>query len=88
MSASKYHVYILTNKSFTLYVGVTNNLPRRIFEHKNKTLKGFTRKYNINKLIYSEEFTNTNEALAREKQIFSGNKKRGGENSATPSGAG
>lgn len=64
-----YYVYMLTNKSSTLYVGVTNNLPRRVFEHRNKILKGFTQKYNLDRLIYSEEFSSINEALAREKQI-------------------
>ena len=52
-----------------LYTGVTNNLVRRIFEHKNKLLPGFTAKYNLNKLVWFEEFTNINDAIASEKKI-------------------
>ena len=64
-----YYVYIITNKSKTLYVGMTNNLNRRMFEHKNKIIEGFTKKYNIDKLVYFEIFTNAYEAIRREKQI-------------------
>ena len=64
-----YYVYIMTNRSGTLYTGMTNNLERRVWEHKNKKIPGFTRKYNIKKLIYYEETDNVNEAIAREKQI-------------------
>ncbi len=65
-----YFVYIMTNKHNTvLYTGVTNNLQRRVYEHKNKTLKGFTFKYNINKLVYFEHFEDINEAIRREKQL-------------------
>ena len=64
-----YYVYIITNKSKTLYVGMTNNLNRRMFEHKNKIIEGFTKKYNIDKLVYFETFTNAYEAIRREKQI-------------------
>ena len=66
---NNYYVYIITNKSKTLYVGVTNDLSRRIFEHKNKLLDGFTKKYNISKLVYYENFNDPNEAIRREKQI-------------------
>lgn len=59
----------MTNKSRTLYTGVTNNLQRRVYEHKEKLIPGFTAKYNINKLIYYEIFTDINSAIAREKQI-------------------
>jgi len=52
-----------------LYTGVTNNLERRIFEHKNKLIKGFTSKYNVNKLIWYEEFNSPEEAIAAEKKI-------------------
>jgi putative endonuclease len=62
-------VYIMTNKSGTLYTGVTNNLERRVYEHKHKLVPGFTSKYNITKLIYFEEGNDVNAALAREKQI-------------------
>lgn len=64
-----YFVYIVTNKSKTLYIGVTNNLERRMYEHKHKMFKGFSEKYNINKLIHQEYFNNINEAIAREKQL-------------------
>ena len=64
-----YYVYIMTNKSKTLYVGMTNNLERRVYEHKNKLIEGFTKKYNINKLVYYETFDNVNDAIRREKQI-------------------
>ena len=65
-----YYVYILTNSYNTvLYVGVTNNLVRRIYEHKNKLVDGFTKKYNLNKLVYFEETTDVNSAILREKQL-------------------
>jgi putative endonuclease len=62
-------VYILTNKSGTLYVGVTNNLERRIFEHKNKLIEGFTKKYNIDQLLYYEITDDVVRAIEREKHI-------------------
>jgi putative endonuclease len=64
-----YYVYIMTNKSKTLYTGVTNNLERRVYEHKNKLVPGFTSKYNITKLVHYEETNDVQIALAREKQI-------------------
>ena len=64
-----YYVYILSNKSNTLYIGVTNNLQRRLFEHKNKLVKGFTNRYNLNKLIFYEVFSNPEEAISAEKMI-------------------
>ena len=73
----KYYVYILTNKiNATLYTGVTNNLALRTYQHKNKIIKGFTAKYNINKLVYFECFNNINDAIAREKQIKAGSRKK------------
>jgi len=65
----KYYVYIMTNHSGTLYTGVTNNLERRVYEHKNKLIPGFTSKYNITKLVYYEEENDVDAALIREKQI-------------------
>jgi putative endonuclease len=59
----------MTNKSRTLYTGVTNNLERRVGEHKSKAIPGFTSKYNITKLVYYEEGSDINVAIAREKQI-------------------
>jgi len=73
---SSYYVYILTNKSNTLYIGVTNNLQKRLYEHKNKLIEGFTKKYNLNRLIYFEEYKDINEALKREKQIKGWVRKR------------
>jgi putative endonuclease len=65
-----FYVYILTSASNTvLYVGVTNDLMRRCYEHKQRRIKGFTKKYNIDKLIYFEEFDLIELAIAREKQI-------------------
>lgn len=64
-----YYVYIMTNKSKTLYTGVTNNLERRVYEHKHKLIPGFTSKYKIDKLVYFEETTDINSAIKREKQI-------------------
>lgn len=65
----QYYVYIMTNKSRTLYVGVANNLQTRIYEHKNRLLEGFTKKYNIKMLAYFEIFNDIKLAIAREKQI-------------------
>jgi putative endonuclease len=65
----EYFVYIMTNKSKTLYTGVTDNLINRVAEHKQGIIKGFTSKYQINKLVYFESGNNINEALYREKQI-------------------
>lgn len=65
-----YHIYIATNNRNTVfYTGVTNNLSRRIFGHKNKSLKGFTSQYNIIKLVYYETFNSPEEAIAAEKKI-------------------
>ncbi len=66
---NRYCLYIMTNKSKTLYIGVTNNLARRLYEHKNKLFEGFTKKYNITKLVYFEVFTDPKPAIAREKQL-------------------
>jgi len=63
------YVYIMTNKSRTLYTGVTNDLMRRVHEHKNKLVKGFTSKYNIQYLIFYESTTDIHAAITREKQI-------------------
>lgn len=67
--SKEYYVYIMTNKSRTLYTGVTNNLERRVYEHKNKLVAGFTSKYNLQFLVYYETTTDINAAIAREKQI-------------------
>ncbi|MCK5475426.1 MAG: GIY-YIG nuclease family protein [Candidatus Pacebacteria bacterium] len=65
-----YYVYIMTNVSdAVLYIGVTNDLQRRIYEHKNKLVKGFSEKYNLCKLVYYEETNDIKSAIAREKQF-------------------
>ena len=71
-------VYMMTNKyNRVLYTGVTSNLINRVTQHKNKTYKGFTSKYNCNKLVYFEEYDSISDAIIREKQIknYSRNKK-------------
>jgi putative endonuclease len=65
----QYYVYILTNNSGTIYTGVTNNLERRMYEHKNKLITGFTKKYNLTKLVYYEMTEDVRSAITREKQI-------------------
>ena len=65
-----YYVYILASKiRGTLYIGVTNNLERRVYEHKSKLNKGFTQKYGVSKLMYFEVFQYVNEAIKREKNL-------------------
>ena len=72
-----YYAYILTNKSNrVLYTGVTNDLVRRIYEHKTKLVRGFSYKYNVDKLVYYEMFENVEEAIKREKQIKAGSRDR------------
>ncbi|MCW5876265.1 MAG: GIY-YIG nuclease family protein [Anaerolineales bacterium] len=66
---AKAYVYILGNKGGMLYVGVTNVLERRVYEHKTKTVPGYTSKYSINLLWYFEEFNHILDAIAAEKQI-------------------
>ena len=64
-----YHVYILASQSRVLYIGVTSNLERRLFEHRQKLIPGFTRKYNVTQLVYFEQFGEIRDAIAREKQL-------------------
>ena len=67
---TQYFVYILTNQyNNVLYVGVSNNLIRRVYEHKNKLISGFTSKYNVNKLVYYEVYSSIFDAIKREKEI-------------------
>ena len=66
----QYYVHILTNKSNrVLYIGVTNNLPRRVYEHKEGLIEGFTSKYNVNKLVYYENTVDIKVAIEREKTL-------------------
>ena len=65
----QFFVYIMTNKNCTLYVGVTNNLERRVYEHKNKLIKGFTSRYSLTELVYFAETDDIREAIARERQM-------------------
>ena len=76
MTENNYYVYILTNKSNTLYIGITNDLIRRLYEHKNKLIAGFTKKYNIDKLIYYEVFDDPESAIQREKEIKGWTRKK------------
>ena len=70
-------VYIMTNyNKTTLYTGVTNNLKRRVYEHKNKLIDGFTKRYNITFLVYYECFDNIQEAILREKQLKGGSRQK------------
>ena len=70
MGVYLYYVYILTNAyNKVLYTGVTNDLERRRYEHKQKNIKGFTQKYNVDKLVYFEQFDFIDLAISREKQI-------------------
>lgn len=71
-----YYVYILTNHSGTLYIGITSNLQRRLWEHRQKVADGFTKKYNINKLIYFEEYQDSLTAIEREKQLKRWNRSK------------
>ncbi len=66
---NEYYVYIMTNKSRTLYTGVTSDLGKRVFEHKNHLIEGFTKRYKITKLVYYEATNDVWEAIVREKQI-------------------
>jgi putative endonuclease len=72
-----YYVYILTNQhNSVLYVGVTSNLVRRVYQHKEKLIEGFTKRYNVTKLIFYEVTTDVNSAIAREKQIKSWSRRK------------
>ena len=73
----QYYVYIITNKNNSvLYTGITNDLKKRVFEHKEKLIDGFTKKYNIGKLVYYEIFNDAYHAISREKQIKAGSRHK------------
>ncbi len=72
-----YFLYIMTNKTNTgLYTGITNNLKRRVYEHKEKIIHGFTARYNVTKLVYYEIFRDVRDAITREKQIKGGSRSK------------
>jgi putative endonuclease len=69
MKQRRYHVYIMRNPSGMLYVGMTNDLKRRIWEHKQKLVDGYTKRYNLNMLVFAEAFATPLEAIEAEKRI-------------------
>ncbi len=72
-----YYVYIITNKYNTvLYIGVTNNIERRLYEHRNMLVEGFTSKYKLTKLVYFEETNDIKDAILREKQLKGWNRTK------------
>jgi len=76
-SEHKGYVYLMMNKRNTvIYAGVTSNLKKRIYEHKQKLIDGFTKKYNVDKLVYCEIFNDIQSAIEREKQIKAGSRKK------------
>jgi putative endonuclease len=78
--SKEYYIYLLTNKhNNVLYTGVTNDLIRRIYEHKNKLQKGFTEKYNVDRLVYYEMYNDISDAITREKQIKGWTRKKKNE---------
>jgi len=76
MKDKQYYVYILRNNGGMFYTGVTNDLVRRLYEHKNKLLEGYTSKYTINKLVYYEIYQDSLTAIEREKQVKKWNRKK------------
>jgi len=73
--SKQFYVYIMTNKNNkVLYTGITNDLKRRVYEHKEKLVDGFTKKYNVSKLIYYEIFEDPENAILREKKIKAGSR--------------
>jgi len=75
--SKQYYIYIITNKNNrVLYTGVTNDLKRRVYEHKEKLIDGFTKKYNVSKLIYYEIYEDPENAILREKKIKAGSRQK------------
>jgi len=73
----QYYVYMMTNpRNTVIYTGVTNNLKRRLFEHREKLINGFTRRYRISKLVYYEVFEDAENAILREKQVKGGSRRK------------
>ncbi len=77
MKQHNYYIYIMSNwNNKVVYIGVTNDLRRRVYEHRNKILDGFTKKYNLTKLVYYELFFNISDAISREKKLKVGEERR------------
>jgi putative endonuclease len=77
MSERQFYVYIITNwKNTVLYTGVTNDLKRRVYEHKEKLVEGFTKRYNLTKLVYFEVAETAEAAILREKQVKAGSRQK------------
>ena len=77
MRQRQYYVYIMTNKRNTvLYIGVTRDLKKRVWQHREKLVSGFTERYNVTKLVYYEVFEDVRAAIAREKQLKGGSRQR------------
>jgi len=75
--SKQFYVYIMTNKNNrVLYTGITNDLKRRVYEHREKLVDGFTKKYNVSKLIYYEIFEDPENAILREKKIKAGSRQK------------
>lgn len=75
--SKQFFIYIMTNfNQTTLYVGVTNNLIRRVYEHKHKLVEGFTQRYNLTNLVYYELFDSVEREIEREKQLKAGSRKK------------
>jgi putative endonuclease len=75
--SKQYYVYIMTNKNNrVLYTGITNDLKKRVYEHKEKFVNGFTKKYNVSKLVYYEIFGDPENAILREKKIKAGSRQK------------
>jgi len=75
--SKQYYVYIITNKNNrVLYTGITNDLKKRVYEHKEKFVNGFTKKYNVSKLVYYEIFGDPENAILREKKIKAGSRQK------------
>jgi putative endonuclease len=66
---AQYYIYIMASPTGTLYTGVTNDLKRRVYQHKHMLIEGFTKKYNVTRLVFYEEADDVNTAIAREKEI-------------------
>ena len=77
MQAKYYYIYILTNYENTvIYIGMTNSLVQRVYQHKNKLIEGFTQRYKVHKLVYYEMYNDVRDAISREKQLKAGSRTR------------